>query len=362
MRLTGITLYRFALPLKVPYKLAFGPVETFDTILAVAEDLDGNRGVGEATILTGYTPETIREAWAKARKLAPLMAGLNSEDAKAVALSHHEQAPFTVTALTTAVEMLEGSPYLTSPEPAHVPLLAIINATDEPGIAGEIEARIAEGFETLKIKVGFDWQADATRLKFIQGLVAGLAGQDIKLRIDGNQGYTREDALAFARQLRPDAIELFEQPCHMHDWSAAEDVAGISPVPMMLDESIYGPAEIERAAERNAAAFIKLKLMKAGSLTRLAAQLDLIRDLGMEPVLGNGVASDPGCWMEACVARRHITNAGEMNGYLKPKEHLFDAPLETLGGGMMLPVRPPRLRPDQELMALAADTAVFGAA
>ena len=34
---------------------------------------------------------------------------------------------------------------------------------------------------------------------------------------------------------------------------------------------------------------VKLKLMKAGSLENLAAQLERIRELGMEPVLGNGV-------------------------------------------------------------------------
>ena len=37
----------------------------------------------------------------------------------------------------------------------------------------------------------------------------------------------------------------------------------------------------------------------------------------MEPVLGNGVASEIGCWMEACVARSTIANAGEMNGFLQ---------------------------------------------
>ena len=54
--------------------------------------------------------------------------------------------------------------------------------------------------------------------------------------------------------------------------------------------------------------------MKLGSLAALARGLERIRELGMEPVLGNGVATEIGCWMEACVARSHIRNAGEMNG------------------------------------------------
>jgi hypothetical protein len=34
----------------------------------------------------------------------------------------------------------------------------------------------------------------------------------------------------------------------------------------------------------------------------------------MEPVLGDGL-SEIGCWMEACVARTTIHNAGEFNGF-----------------------------------------------
>ncbi len=47
----------------------------------------------------------------------------------------------------------------------------------------------------------------------------------------------------------------------------------------------------------------------------------------MESVLGDGLSSELGCWMEACVARVTIRNAGEFNGFLKPKVRLFAEPL-----------------------------------
>jgi L-alanine-DL-glutamate epimerase-like enolase superfamily enzyme len=104
----------------------------------------------------------------------------------------------------------------------------------------------------------------------------------------------------------------------------------------MLDESIYGLADIERAAELKAARFIKLKLMKMGGLDRLEEGLLRIRALGMEPVLGNGVATEIGCWMEACVAQRTIANAGEMNGFLKPSARLLRRPLAEIRGAIAL--------------------------
>ena len=128
---------------------------------------------------------------------------------------------------------------------------------------------LAEGFGTLKIKVGFDAGEDARRVKRIQKAVAGRC----RLRIDANQGYDREQGRAFAAALDPEGIELFEQPCAAGDWDAARAVADVSPVPMMLDESIYGMDDIERAARLEAARFIKLKLMKMGGLEALARRV-----------------------------------------------------------------------------------------
>ena len=68
MLIDTVTLYRFSLPLIEPYKLAMGVVGAFDTVLAVIED-GGGTGFGEATILTGYTEETIDGCWRVARGL-----------------------------------------------------------------------------------------------------------------------------------------------------------------------------------------------------------------------------------------------------------------------------------------------------
>ena len=56
----------------------------------------------------------------------------------------------------------------------------------------------------------------------------------------------------------------------------------------------------------------------------------------MRAVLGNGVACDLGCWMEACVAARTIDNAGEMNGFLKARSGLLTTPLEFEDGAIVL--------------------------
>ena len=240
--------------------------------------------------------------------------------------------------------MAAGHPLLDIKERIAVPLLFGINATDPAGIEREIEAALEAGYGTLKIKAGFDLEADLARVRLIQGLNRGRA----KLRVDANQGYSRDDGCAFARRMSPDSVELLEQPCHAKDWDAAAAVAKVSAVPFMLDESIYDIGDIERAA-RIGAAFVKLKLMKMGSLGELARGLARIRELGMQPVLGNGVASDIGCWMEACVAAAMIDNAGEMNGYLRQREGIAIAPIPVSAGAMQLE---PGIRPALHLERL----------
>jgi len=339
----------------VPYKLAFGPVTMFDTLLVEARDGDGRIGLGEATLLTGYTDETVDGSWSLLQQLGAAFPGQSPDRCVEIAAEATAAAPFTATALTTAMEMLQASPWLQLRQPARVPLLGVVNGGEAGELDVEVGRLLAAGFRTLKVKVGFDPGEDARRVRLIQQTVAGRC----RLRIDANQGYDREQGCAFAAALDPEGIELFEQPCAAGDWDAAQAVAAVSPVPMMLDESIYGIRDIERAAQLGAARFIKLKLMKMGSLELLARGIRRIRELGMEPVLGNGVAGELGCWMEACVARTLIANAGEMNGFLKPVAPLLAEPLRFEDGALVLEAGcTPRLDP-QAVSACAVARAAF---
>jgi L-alanine-DL-glutamate epimerase-like enolase superfamily enzyme len=318
-------------PLHEPYRLSFGAIEWFDTLVVALRDRTGNEGYGEATVLTGYTDETIEESWQVACTTARDLA-LDMQPAEqrlaALAATH----PFTATAFRTAFEMLGESDWLTVTRPAAVPLVGLLHARDEEAIAQELEALLASGFRTIKVKVGFEVSHDTALVRTVQRLAAGR----VRIRIDANQGYTAEQATTFVRALEPDGIELFEQPCAAGDWPSHMKVARMSHLPLMLDESIYGIEDIERAAAQQAAAYIKVKLMKMTTLAALVASIDRIRALGMKPVLGNGVACDLGCWMEACVAARCIDNAGEMNGYLKARSPLLNCPLEFRQGAIQL--------------------------
>src|SRR4051794_6661348 len=73
-RLDSLALYRLEVPLTKPYRLSFGAVHRYDTIVVAATDRDGRSGFGEGTVLTGYTDETIDDAWRTAREFAARIA------------------------------------------------------------------------------------------------------------------------------------------------------------------------------------------------------------------------------------------------------------------------------------------------
>jgi L-Ala-D/L-Glu epimerase len=355
--LDSIAVHRLRVPLTVPYKLAFGPVEHFDTIIAETVDRDGRAGFGEATILTGYTDETIDDSWRAAQDLAAGLTAAGDRAQQRIA-ELGVKFPFTATAFGTALEMLSGSPLLDLAADTAVPLVGLLNAKDEAAMEVEVPKLLESGYRTIKVKVGFEVAEDIALVAAAQKIVRGRAA----LRLDANQAYTADEGVRFVKALDPEGIELFEQPCAAGDWDAHRAVVRAAGVPMMLDESIYGLADIERAARLEAATYLKLKLMKLVTLSALSKAIDRIRELGMKPVLGNGVACDPGCWMEGCIAARQIDNAGEMNGFLKARSPLIENGLAFRNGAMQLK-RGFALRLDRAaLRAYAIDSRSFGGA
>jgi len=330
-RLEQIELDLLRVPLKTPYKLVFGNVEAFDTLLVTVTFADGRSGIGEATILTGYTEETLEQCWRAARAIGAKLSGVRAAEVDGHLAHRLEENPFTVTAIASAIEMAMGHDTL-NPKAASVPLLAILNETEPVALESEIERLLAAGYSTIKVKVGWKVEDDLRRVRHIQRAIGGRA----VIRIDANQGYSKDDGCTFARSLDPAGIELFEQACAAGDWDAALAVKRVATVPIMLDESIYTMADVEKAAALGAADIIKLKLMKLGGIDQLERALTRIKALGLGAVLGNGVACDIGCWMEACVGSKLLTTAGEMNGYLKQCRSLLLNPLKVERGSIRL--------------------------
>lgn len=334
-RIDLIEAFRLRLPLKQPYENALGTLSDLDAILYRVVTGDGREGWGEACPVAGYSPETPDEAWVATQQVLPVMAR-DMVAGKAAIGQLEATHPFVASALNEALADAAGvfdaawSRFRSRP----VELLGTVNTLDPEAAPQVALDLIRAGYRTLKVKVGYDPARDAQRVRNIDAVL----GAGVRMRIDANQGYEVDAALEFARGVPPDRVEVFEQPVHQKDWEGIATVARQSPLPIMLDESIYAADDIRRAAGVAGVTAVKLKMSKAGGPEQLQDQIALCRALGLDVVIGNGVASDLGCYHEALLQSvLGLERAGEMNGFTKPRTGVLSVPLRLDGPNLMVP-------------------------
>lgn len=333
MKIKKMTVRRLELPLIRPYRLSYRTFHEFEPYFVEIESEEGAIGFGDGHISPGSSSETRAGGWDFLRQLCPELIGQDLAKAKSTIHARLSESKVAGSAILTALEVLANDSITQVPQTIVLPLLTPINSTELDDIPAEIEALLGEGFRTFKVKVGKDVAADLERVAMIQSCVNDRA----TLRLDANRAFDQQQGIAFASALNPNNIELFEQPCAAEDWAANAAVAKASQVPLMLDEPICDMADIERASQLENVQFCKLKLKRFGSMAGLKAGLEAVRAGGMAPVLGDGLGSEMTSWMEACVAQTTINNAGEFNGFLKPKLRLFKNPLTFEAGALVLP-------------------------
>ncbi len=329
-KIEDIRAFRMKVPLSSPYHLSFGRLDHFDLLL-VRVLVEGKEGVGEATPLHGYSHETAALVWRLLSGWAGELVGSSTEEALLSLRSARGEHPFAATAMATAMETALQPPQLAAD--TEIPLLGTVMTDHREEPDEEIDALLREGYTTLKVKVGWDEREDAARVRHAQEIV----GDRAQIRLDANQAYDLEQARYLVRHVDPGNIELFEQPFGIDAWDAMIRLSEVSPVPLMLDESIISEAELEKAIRSRCAQVIKFKLMKAGGLEELKRLILRAKEAGLKVVLGNGVAGDIGNFHELSIAADHVDNAGEMNGFLKQRERLLSNPYTTSRGRAIFP-------------------------
>jgi L-alanine-DL-glutamate epimerase-like enolase superfamily enzyme len=131
------------------------------------------------------------------------------------------------------------------------------------------EERAALGFRILKIKGGMDPDEDVRRVRGIR-----RALPEHTLRLDADGGYSVQEALDVARALE-ECLEMLEQPTPAGDLEGLRQVTEISPVPVLADQSLTGPASALQIAAGRCANGLSIKLATCGGL-RCARQIDAI--------------------------------------------------------------------------------------
>jgi L-alanine-DL-glutamate epimerase-like enolase superfamily enzyme len=130
-------------------------------------------------------------------------------------------------------------------------------------------ARARTGFRMLKIKGGQDPEEDVARVRAIHRALPNHT-----LRLDADGGYTVQQALEVARALKNE-LEMLEQPTPQDDLHSLKNVTRNSPVPVLADQSVKGPASALQLAIQGIVNGISVKVATCGGL-HCSRQVDAI--------------------------------------------------------------------------------------
>ena len=325
-RIRAVRSSVLSIPLHTPFVTALRRTSTIDTLIVCLDLADGTTGLGEAPQVWAVTGDSVASATACVEQvLAPVLVGADSDDwdalaagvARACARNFGAKAAVE-TALLDAVARAAGMPLAhLFADVAGVPRSVsrgvglggeglgdgavgvfevatdvTISAGSPEALRSAAQARVAEGFTRLKLKVGTDAATDVARVRAVRE----AAGPDIGVRLDANQGWSREDAVAVIRALAEAelGVEIVEQPV------AGDDVEGLAWVrervdlPIMADETVYGATDLERVIRLEAADAVNVKLAKCGGPLTGLRLLARAREAGLGTMVGSMMESHVG--------------------------------------------------------------------
>lgn len=116
------------------------------------------------------------------------------------------------------------------------------------------------GFQQIKVKVGIPDQDDQKRLQIIRRRMS----ERIDLRIDANEAWTPGEAAEKIVQLEPFGMTSVEQPLKHEDVSSLSSLRKNIKTPVMLDESLCGMIDAERAVQSGWCDLFNIRLSKCG--------------------------------------------------------------------------------------------------
>jgi o-succinylbenzoate synthase len=121
---------------------------------------------------------------------------------------------------------------------AGLPINGLVWMGDVAFMRQQIEKKLAEGYDCLKLKIGsLDFAAELEILAEIRT----LAGPErLTLRVDANGAFRPADALPKLEQLARFQLHSIEQPIAAGQWPQMAAICRHSPVPVALDEELIG--------------------------------------------------------------------------------------------------------------------------
>ena len=279
MQITKTEVIPVELHLRQPVRMAGTPdITHIMAIFVRMETRQGQTAWGCCVAhpaLTGEKPRDVLRGCRDCAQLTPDLHPTNLEYSLAVLSSHTNATPSVLCAFDLAfhdlLSLAAGIPLyrLLGGFRSRIQTSITIPLTPLDESVDLASQRAYQGFRILKIKGGVDPAEDVRRVQAIHRKLP-----DHILRLDADGGYTIQQAVNVALALQH-ILEILEQPTPADDIIALHQVKTLSPLPILADQSVKGPASALELAVNRSVDGLSIKLTTCGGL-RCAQQIDAI--------------------------------------------------------------------------------------
>ncbi|MCC7191978.1 MAG: hypothetical protein IT444_04260 [Phycisphaeraceae bacterium] len=268
------------------------------------EDTDGRRGYGECATMALWSGETAEAGVSMIEQLfAPALISrsfAHPREAVAVLDRLCYGAPFTKSGLDTAMwdlyakaqnrriaDLIADRKVVET-----IPTRSSVGCYDVPNTVRIAREFWNAGVRTLKFKTGVAQFDDVARLKAVRDEL----GSAPVFTIDANGGYPSEDAAVRAIEaLLPFNLALVEQPTPRERISMLARVRKrIAPVPILIDEGVFSPAQLDEAIALDAFDLLSIYPGKNGGFTHSLEMANTAAKAGKYCAIGSNLETDLG--------------------------------------------------------------------
>jgi len=329
MRIDRLDVYHVAMPLKYPWRTAYGEDVDIHSVLVKASSGEHFAWSESSPLFAPtYLTESAGGAFYHVSEIfGPHVVGREYETADDLnrRLSVFKGNPFAKAAIEIAWWTLQarigGTPLhrLLGGRTREVVAGADFGIQDSIDmLLGNIQGVVDAGFPRVKLKAAPGW--DLEMLRAVRG-----AFPDTTFHIDCNSGYTLDDLPLF-REIDRLGLAFIEQPLGHADILDHAELARQIETPICLDESIVGIRVTEQALQVGACAYVNIKPGRVGGLATALAIHDLCRDAGVPVWIGGMLESAVGAAI--CVELATLDNF-TYPGDLFPSSRFYERDLGT---------------------------------
>jgi o-succinylbenzoate synthase len=212
-------------------------------LIKISDPLKPERtGIGEISLIPGLSPDHPEKLQLLINDLS--FKGLNEDQHKGGSFASFPALSFAIETAIGQVNQNGDMRLFLSPfteGKAGIPINGLIWMGTIGLMKARIKEKLAEGFTTIKLKVGALNFSD--ELALIQEIRSHYKPEELSIRLDANGAFRPDEALEKLKRLSDFNIHSIEQPIKPGQTEAMTMLCASSPIPIALDEELIGCPE-----------------------------------------------------------------------------------------------------------------------